>query len=65
VGRHVLAWFLREAGRVDEAIAELQTLIEDDLRVLGPDHHHTLRSRQALASWLDEVGSAQDEADDT
>jgi hypothetical protein len=36
---------------VQEAIGQYQQLLADVLRVLGPDHPHTLTTRSDLANW--------------
>ena len=38
--------------------ADLSTLLADRLRVLGPDHPHTLITRHDLAYWHGETGDA-------
>jgi thioredoxin-like negative regulator of GroEL len=55
--RSNLAHFRGQAGRVDEAVRELQALLEDRRRVLSPDHPATLRTRSNLATWLDRAQS--------
>ena len=54
--RSNLAFWLGEAGQVEEAITQFRQLLEDRARVLGPDHPHTLATRNNLASWLGEAG---------
>ena len=36
---------------MQEAIGQSQRLLEDQVRVLGPDHPDTLRTRNNLAHW--------------
>jgi tetratricopeptide repeat protein len=59
-----LARWLGEAGRVDEAVAQLQALLIDQQRVFGPDHPVVRDTRQNLARFLDKVSSVR-EADGT
>ncbi|MEU1948859.1 tetratricopeptide repeat protein [Streptomyces sp. NPDC059474] len=42
-------------GKVDEAIAALQELIERRERVLGPEHPFIAENRQWLAEWQAEA----------
>jgi Tetratricopeptide repeat len=42
-------------GRLEEAVTQFQALLEDRLRVLGPDHPDTLATRHNLADWLGEA----------
>ena len=58
--RNNLADWLGEAGRVDDAIAGFETLLADQLRVLGPDHPDTLSTRNNLAGWFGEAGRVDD-----
>ena len=51
--RSNLAFWLGSAGRVDDAIAGFETLLTDQLRVLGPDNPNTLNTRNNLAFWLE------------
>ena len=57
--RNNLASLFGEAGRVDQAIAQFEALLNDHLRVLGPDHPETLKTRKNLARWLGVVGEVQ------
>ncbi|MFE1877730.1 tetratricopeptide repeat protein, partial [Streptomyces sp. NPDC059496] len=45
------------------AVDAYATLLEDCLRVLGPDHPDTLRARHNLASWQGEAGDPAGAAD--
>jgi len=45
---------LGEAGQVQEAIGQYQRLLEDQTRVLGPDHPATLTTGNNLAYWLEQ-----------
>jgi tetratricopeptide (TPR) repeat protein len=47
---------LGESGRFAEAITELEQLLADRLRVLGPDARETLRTRSNLAELLGRSG---------
>ena len=40
--------WLGRAGRVDNAIEQLTTLLDDQTRILGPDHPNTLTTRNNL-----------------
>jgi hypothetical protein len=39
------------AGQPAQAAAQLRDLLADRLRVLGPDHPHTLTTRDQLTYW--------------
>ena len=41
---------------MDEAASRLEALLADRLRILGPDHPHTLAGRNHLAGRLGEIG---------
>ncbi|HEY2665548.1 MAG TPA: tetratricopeptide repeat protein, partial [Actinomycetota bacterium] len=58
--RHLLAWSMGEAGRVNEAVALLHTLLHDCLQVLGPDHPSTLWTRHNLAVYVGASGRVED-----
>jgi len=45
---------------VEEAITAFQSLLDDQLRVLGPDHPATLTTRSELAYWLARAGRAEE-----
>ena len=47
------------AGDPAGAAAALQDLLTDQLRVLGPDHPHTLTARNNLATWRRAAGQAE------
>ena len=47
------AKLLADAGLPTEAIEAFEALLADEIRVLGPDHPNTLRTRRSLASWLE------------
>ncbi len=38
---------------------QVELLLPDQLRVLGPDHPHTLLIRSNLATWLREAGQVE------
>ncbi len=48
--RNNLANWLGEAGRVEEAVQQYELLLNDQLRALGPEHPHTLTTRNNLAN---------------
>ena len=50
------ALWLGEGGRVNEALAHSQALLEDRRRILGPDHPDTLKTRNDLGWVLGEAG---------
>jgi hypothetical protein len=54
--RHSLAWSHGEAGDPAGAVAELQELLADQVRVLGPDNPSTLVTRADLAACRGEAG---------
>lgn len=41
----------------------MEELLTDRLRVLGPDHPHTLTTRHMLASWRGRAGDPAGAAD--
>jgi Tetratricopeptide repeat len=41
---------------VGEAVGQSRRLLEDRVRVLGPDHRDTLVTRNNLATWLAQSG---------
>jgi Tetratricopeptide repeat len=45
---------------VKEAISQFRQLLDDHVRVPGPDHPDTLAARGNLASWLGEAGAVQE-----
>ena len=51
-----LASTLGETGRVDEAMAAIETLLTDQRRILGEDHPDVLITRNNLAHWFGETG---------
>ena len=51
---------LGEAGRVDEAIAECEDLLPEQLRVLGSEDPGTLFTRHILAGRLGEAGRVEE-----
>jgi len=55
-----LARFLGEGGRAEEAVAQLQPVLEDRRRVLGPDHRLTLTTRHNLGRFLGQGGRVQE-----
>jgi hypothetical protein len=44
---------LSQSGRQHQAASQFRDLLTDYLRVLGPDHPHTLTVRDQLAYWQD------------
>ena len=58
VTRGNLAYWLGRAGRVDEAFAAFEKLLEDQLRRLG-EPCHTLKTRYNLADVLGRAGQIQ------
>ena len=48
----LIALWLGNSGRIDEAITAYQELLADHQRVLGPDHPNTLNTRKNLANCL-------------
>jgi hypothetical protein len=38
---------------VQEAITQFQRLLEDRIRVLGPDHPAIMRTRNNMAFWVE------------
>ncbi|MEU3024889.1 tetratricopeptide repeat protein, partial [Nocardiopsis alba] len=53
---------LGKAGRVSEAEAYWQRMVETAHRCLGPDHSHTLITRNNLAHWRGETGDTESAA---
>ena len=51
-----LADLLRASGKLEEARAAHQRLLDDCLHALGPDHPDTLAARAALAATLAQLG---------
>jgi len=58
--RHHYAKALRGLGRVKEAIAQFEALLDDYTRVLGPDDPDTLNTRGHLAFWLGRAGRVEE-----
>ena len=58
-----LASWLRTAGRVGEAVEQLQALLVDSVRVLGADHPDTLTTRDNLALSLGASGRVGEAAE--
>ena len=54
--RNNLAGAYRDAGRLDEAIALYEQILEDRTRILGPEHPDTLLSRNNLAYTYQDAG---------
>ena len=54
--RNNLADAYRDAGRLDEAIALYEQILEDRTRILGPHHPSTLTSRHNLAYAYQDAG---------
>ena len=51
---------MREAGRLDEAIALHKQNLKDSTRILGPDHPDTLISRNNLADAYRAAGRTEE-----
>ena len=58
--RNNLAGAYRDAGRLDEAIALYEQILEDRTRILGPHHPSTLTSRNNLAYAYQDAGRLND-----
>ena len=58
--RNNLADAYRDAGRLDEAIALYEQILEDRTRILGPHHPSTLTSRNNLAYAYQDAGRLND-----
>ena len=58
--RNNLAGAYRDAGRLDEAIALYEQILEDRTRILGPHHPNTLTSRNNLAGAYRDAGRLDD-----
>ena len=54
--RRNLAYLQGQAGDSSGAVAALERLLQDSLRVLGPDHPDTLTTRRNLACWRGYAG---------
>ncbi|MBE1485008.1 tetratricopeptide repeat protein [Plantactinospora soyae] len=54
--RHNRAYWRGEAGELASAAEATEQLLDDCLRILGPDHRTTLTARNSLARWLGEAG---------
>ncbi|MFD5833910.1 tetratricopeptide repeat protein, partial [Streptomyces collinus] len=57
--RHSLAHWRGATGDVQGAADAFAALLDDFIRVLGPDHSDTLAARHSLAHWR---GRAEDAA---
>ncbi|MFF2064734.1 tetratricopeptide repeat protein, partial [Streptomyces sp. NPDC058200] len=57
--RNNLAGALHDLGRYQEAVDLFQPTLADHERVLGPDHPHTLNSRNNLAAARAAVARTQ------
>ena len=55
-GAAAIACAYQEAGRITEAIALLEQVLSDSIRLLGEDHASTLSSRNNLANAYQEAG---------
>ncbi|MEV1049287.1 tetratricopeptide repeat protein, partial [Streptomyces sp. NPDC049916] len=53
----------RDLGEHRQAADLLQQVVSDSERILGPDHPHTLSSRNNLASSLSDLGEHRQAAD--
>lgn len=47
-----------------DRVAEARAVLEDRIRILGPDHPDTLKVRDGLAASLNEAGRAQEAIDE-
>ncbi|MGW0587204.1 tetratricopeptide repeat protein [Streptosporangium sp. NPDC002607] len=56
--RENLAFWRGRAGDAAGAVATLQEVLSDRLRVLGTDHPATLTLRRDLAYWREQAGLA-------
>jgi hypothetical protein len=56
--RHGLAFFRGRAGDASGAATAFAQLLEDRLRIQGPDHPNTLASRRSLALWREVAADA-------
>jgi hypothetical protein len=54
--RSNLGFWRGEAGDAAGAFAELEMLLPEMLRVLGPDHLDTLKTRSNIAFWRTKLG---------
>jgi hypothetical protein len=52
-----------QAGDAAGAAEAFRELLADMVRVLGPDHPHTLTARSNLAYWREQAGEAAGAAD--
>ena len=50
--RNTLGYRLGESGAVAHAIAELESLVVDESRILGDDAPETLITRNNLSHWI-------------
>ncbi|WP_165913468.1 tetratricopeptide repeat protein [Marichromatium gracile] len=51
---------LGESGKLEKALNSLQTLLADQIRILGPDHTGTLTTRNNIAYWQAESGAIKE-----
>jgi tetratricopeptide (TPR) repeat protein len=63
--RHLLAEFLRAAGKIEEAISEHRKVVEISARVLGETDENTLNARIRLAAALGEIFDSNGDPDIT
>ena len=56
IARHTAAFSQARTGDPAAAVAVLEDLLADQLRVLGPDHPDTLATRNYVALWRAEAG---------
>jgi hypothetical protein len=56
ITRATLADMLGAAALADQAVSQVRDLLTDCLRVLGPDHPHTLATHDQLTFWQDQRG---------
>jgi Tetratricopeptide repeat len=47
--RSDLAIYLTRTGHLDEALSHARTLVNDEIRLLGPGHPYTLSTQNVLA----------------
>jgi hypothetical protein len=52
-----LAYWRGEAGDAAGAVTAYTKVLDDRLRIFGPDHPYTHRARRALARWRHRAGT--------
>ncbi|MGV9367799.1 tetratricopeptide repeat protein [Amycolatopsis sp. NPDC003731] len=63
-GRHNLAQWRGRSGDPDAAVTELAQLLEDQKRILGPEHPGTHATHASLAQWLVDNGEPRRAAEE-